>query len=959
MIRRHEQKVVGVVTALSGLGVAACTVFLVAAYLVALWRAPADQKRLKDLELAVKRDVSREAALAAERDRQTQRSLTRSRRCTAAGYALLGNAVVFLIGGKRWLALRRPGTTVISREALLRAAGRRAAVHGRPGTEKAAPPTATFHEPALDLTATDEIVQRIGRGREAAIPILQAIQSHYGFVPDAAIERVCRQTEITPAQIAGVASFYDHFRRSPAGRHLVRVCHGTACHVAGAEIIHEELRRYLNIPPGGDTDADREFTLEKVACMGCCTLAPVATVNGTTRGHLQPDQAADFIEECRASRLQAEPMPAWNGSGGATGRSAGEIRVGLGSCCVAGGSGKVYAALQQAVAAAGAPVAVKRVGCVGMCHRTPLVEVVMGPGPAARYGLVRPEDAVAIARRHVGGGIGPRLRSGVRSWTASLGAALSGSGRNRTRRPRDAPARNRPLPDGRHRPRLPAELAFAPQDPPVAAFLDRQVRVATEHCGELDPADFDEYVRHGGFEALRACLHAMRPEEVVEAIRASGLRGRGGAGYPTGAKWARVREAAGDRKYVICNGDEGDPGAFMDRMLMESFPFRVIEGLAVAAYAVGADEGYFYIRAEYPLAVRRIRDALRECERRGLLGESAGPAGLRLKVRIMEGAGAFVCGEETALLASIEGQRGMPRLRPPFPAEKGLWGRPTLINNVETLAVVPWIIRHGPAAFAAMGTPSSRGTKVFALAGKVRRGGLIEVPMGITVREIVEEIGGGVKDGRRFKAIQIGGPSGGCIPAEMADLPVDFEALGAAGAIMGSGGLVVLDDTDCMVDIARFFLAFTQDQSCGKCTFCRIGTRRMLDVLDRICSGHGRPGDLDELEQLAGAVRTGSLCGLGKTAPNPVLTTLRYFRAEYEAHVAGWCPARRCKPLIRYRVLDNCTGCTLCAQHCGDQAIAFTPYQRHRIDDARCTRCGVCVIKCPENAIAVESPCPG
>ncbi|HOM18539.1 MAG TPA: NADH-ubiquinone oxidoreductase-F iron-sulfur binding region domain-containing protein, partial [Thermoguttaceae bacterium] len=492
------------------------------------------------------------------------------------------------------------------------------------------------------------------------------------------------------------------------------------------------------------------------------------------------------------------------------------------------------------------------------------------------------------------------------------------------------------------------------QDGPVCAFLGPQKRIATVDSGQIDPLDLDEYLQHGGFEALRRCVHQHSPEELIEEVKRSGLRGRGGAGFPTGLKWQRVRAAPGPKKYLICNGDEGDPGAFMDRMLLESFPYRIIEGMAIAAYAVGAEEGFFYIRAEYPLAVRRIREALDQCYRRGFLGENIFGAGFRLHLSVREGAGAFVCGEETALLNSIEGRRGMPRLRPPYPAEKGLWGRPTLVNNVETYAVVPWIIRHGADAFAALGTPTSKGTKVFALAGKVQRGGLIEVPMGCTIRQIVEEIGGGVAPGRRFKAVQIGGPSGGCIPASLADTPIDFEALNQLGAIMGSGGLVVLDDRDCMVDIARYFLRFTQDQSCGKCTFCRIGTRRMLEILDRITAGQGRPEDLERLEQLARSVQAGSLCGLGKTAPNPVLTTLRYFRDEYEAHLAGRCPAGKCSALIHYRITEKCLGCTLCAQHCPVGAIPIVPYVRPRIDQQKCTRCDTCRQVCPNGAIVVE-----
>jgi NADH-quinone oxidoreductase subunit F len=411
-----------------------------------------------------------------------------------------------------------------------------------------------------------------------------------------------------------------------------------------------------------------------------------------------------------------------------------------------------------------------------------------------------------------------------------------------------------------------------------------------------------------------------------------------------------VRAMPGSRKTVICNGDEGDPGAFMDRMILESFPFRVLEGILIASYAVGADEAVLYVRAEYPLAVRTIRKALSILEQAGILGQTGEwPVAIRLAV----GAGAFVCGEETALMEAIEGRRGNPRLRPPYPSEKGLEGRPTLVNNVETLALLPWIIREGADEFLKVGTTSSPGTKTFALAGKILRGGLIEVPMGLTLREIVNEIGGGLPEGRRLKAVQVGGPSGGCVPASLADTPVDYESLTSHGAIMGSGGMVVLDDTDCMVDVARYFLAFTQDESCGKCTFCRVGTKRLLKLLENLCEGKGTPGDLDEMEALSGHVKDGSLCGLGRTAPNPVLSTLRHFREEFSAHLEGRCPALKCKELIRYEVTDECIGCTRCAQHCPADAIPMNHYEKHVIDPERCIRCGTCVQVCPEGAVIV------
>ena len=795
---------------------------------------------------------------------------------------------------------------------------------------------------APDLTFVEQVIERIGRGPEKVIPILQAIQAHCRYLPEDALRRVCETTEITPAAIMGVSTFYTQFRHRPMGDHLIRVCVGTACHVKGAGLVHDAFVRHLTIAEGDDTDPDRLFTVQKIACLGCCTLAPVVQIDEVTYGHLTPDRVPavlrDFLElDKTGEQKHWADRPAGGAGDGA------EIRIGLGSCCIARGSGKVEHALQQALAHSGVRARIKRVGCVGMCHQTPLVEIVRPGHATALYAQVQPEDAEAIVLRH----FAPR----------SLGRRLK-------------------VAAGKLLDRLFTDAAWAPvtrysldvREPHVAAFLGPQKHLAVEHCGEMDPTDLDEYLAHHGFHALRDCVTGRRPEDIIEEVRRSGLRGRGGAGFLTGLKWARVREVPGEKKHIVCNGDEGDPGAFMDRMLLESYPYRVLEGMIIGAFAVGADEGTLYIREEYPLAVRRVREALRVLAERGFLGENILGSGFSLRLHIMEGAGAFVCGEETALLASIEGKRGMPRLRPPYPAERGLWGKPTLINNVETYSLVPWILRHGADAFAAIGTPTSKGTKVFALAGKVARGGLIEVPMGISIREVVEQVGGGVgqappctglpatarREERRFKAVQIGGPSGGCLPASMGDVPVDFEALTGAGAIMGSGGLVVLDDRDCMVDIAHYFLEFTQNQSCGRCTFCRIGTRRMLDILERLRNGEGKKGDIEELEHLAAMVKKGSLCGLGKTAPNPVLTTIRYFRDEYEAHIAGRCPAGRCKALINYVVTDDCIGCTLCAQHCPVEAIAMTPYEKHEIDAEKCIRCGTCKALCPTNAIKVE-----
>lgn len=780
---------------------------------------------------------------------------------------------------------------------------------------------------SVDLGFVERVVEQVGRDREGVIPILQRLQEHYRYLPPQALRRVCELTEITPAQMEGVATFYTQFRHRPVGEHLIRVCHGTACHVKGAEQVSDALRRHLQIPEDDDTDPDRRFTIEKVACLGCCTLAPVMQIDGVTYGHRTPDNVdeaiQDFLELERRGLLAPSARPAPGRIDGLA-----EIRIGIGSCCIAGGSMDVRQELERAVNELGAPAVVKPVGCVGMCHQTPLVEVVKPGEEPHVYAKVQPEDAEAIVRRHFHPHGLRRVRATVTSTLDSL------------------------LDDRAWTPVT--RYALDVRDAPVCSFLGRQVHIATEHAGCLDPFDIDQYIDGGGFEALRRVVTEMEPAEVIEEISASGLRGRGGAGFPTGRKWRIVREADKEPKYILCNGDEGDPGAFMDRMILESYPFRVLEGMAIGAYAAGVHDGLLYIRAEYPLAVRRVWNAISRCQERGFLGEDIFGTGFDLRLGIREGAGAFVCGEETALLASIEGERGHPRLRPPYPAESGLWAQPTLINNVETFAVVPWIIREGAERFAELGTERSKGTKVFALAGKVARGGLIEVPMGITIGEIVEEIGGGVAGDRQFKAVQIGGPSGECIPAELADTPVDYEALGELGGIMGSGGFVVLDDADCMVDVAHYFLEFTQRESCGKCTPCRIGTRRMLEILERIRSGEGTPGDLDRLEELALMVKRSSLCGLGQTAPNPVLSTLRYFRDECEAHIEGRCPAGKCRALIHYEITDECIGCTKCAQACPADAIAMRPLEEHEIDDELCIRCGTCMNVCPVDAVEVH-----
>ncbi len=780
--------------------------------------------------------------------------------------------------------------------------------------------------PAFSAEDTDRIIGRTGTRREDLIPLLQAVQDHYHYLPEPVLRRICELTEIEPADIAGVSTFYPQFRHRPAGEHMIRVCTGTACHVKGAGLVLDAFNRSLRLRPGEDTDSSRLFTVSQVACLGCCTLAPVVQIDDITYGHVQPSKVPDILKDFlgRAAGRKSEGSEKIR-----SGDPQAEIRIGLGSCCQAGGSGAVHHLMREALLETDIPVAVKRVGCVGMCHRTPLVEIVLPDRPSVFYAQVRPEDVTGIVRKHFRPGKPLlNLRMQTAQWLEALYSDESWDPVTR--------------------------YALDVRDKPVASFLERQKHITTEYGGVLDPLDLDEYRLRKGFEAAENCYRNFSADRIIETVLQSGLRGRGGAGFPAGRKWKLVKDASGVKKELICNCDEGDPGAFMDRMLLESYPYRVIEGMMIAARAVGVHEGIFYIRAEYPLAVRRVREAIERCEMSGILGENPFGSDYPVRLSIKEGAGAFVCGEETALIASVEGRRGMPRFRPPYPAVAGLHGHPTLINNCETFATVPWIFRNGSAVFNALGTDQSSGTKVFSLAGKVKRGGLIEVPMGITIREIVEEIGGGCADDKKFKAVQIGGPSGGCIPASLAHIRIDYEALLEAGAMMGSGGLVVLDETDCMVDIARYFLSFTQKESCGKCTFCRVGTKRMLEILTRLCEGRAKKEDIGKLELLSRQVREGSLCGLGRTAPNPVLTTLRYFRDEVTAHAEGRCPAGKCKALIRYQITDDCIGCTRCAQECPVQAIAWNPYQVHEIDTEKCIRCDTCRQVCPVDAVEVR-----
>lgn len=581
-----------------------------------------------------------------------------------------------------------------------------------------------------------------------------------------------------------------------------------------------------------------------------------------------------------------------------------KIAVGQGSCGTAAGAGKIHSLLKSSFDANAVNAELTITGCIGMCFLEPIVDIYTDDGTLKRLVRITEKDVAAITAYAEGGD------------DALINA-----------------------------------LEVREDD---CAFLEKQTRIALRHCGIINPENLDDYIADDGYRALKKAL-SMTPEEVIEEIKVSGLAGRGGAGFPTWFKWDAARKSPGDEKYLICNADEGDPGAFMDRAVIESDPHNLIEGMLIAAYAIGAQTAVVYVRAEYPLAIERLKLAIEQAKENGLLGENIAGSSFRCEFAIKAGAGAFVCGEETALIESLEGNRGMPRLKPPFPAQSGYWRKPSNINNVETFANVPWIILNGGAAFAAMGTPDSKGTKVFALTGKVKRGGLVEIPMGKTLNDVIFDIGGGIRDDAAFKGVQMGGPSGGCIPAELGDTIIDYKKLNATGAIMGSGGMVVMDESTCMVSMAKFFLDFTAKESCGKCVHCRIGTKRLLEILERICDGKGRDGDIDLLEHLCNEIKAGSLCGLGQTAPNPVLSTLRYFRDEYEAHIRDRrCPAKSCKPLLTYTIdAEKCTGCTLCARKCPTSAISGEVKKPHDIDTAACIQCGKCYDVCRFDAVVV------
>ena len=580
--------------------------------------------------------------------------------------------------------------------------------------------------------------------------------------------------------------------------------------------------------------------------------------------------------------------------------------VGFGSCGMAAGAGKVYGEIENEIKKHKLKIDLQITGCIGMCYLEPIIDIINDQGIKTTYVKVTPEKIREIIIKEV----------------------IEKDGGN--------------------------QYGIDHED---RLILEKQKRIAIRNCGIINPEDIHQYINRGGYAAIENCIRNKTPEEIIEQIKISGLRGRGGAGFPTWFKWNAARQSVGNPKYIVCNADEGDPGAFMDRSILEGDPHSLIEGMLLGGYAIGAETGIVYVRAEYPLAIIRLEKAIQQAKEKGYLGKNLfGENRFNFELKIKAGAGAFVCGEETALIASLEGERGMPRLKPPFPAQKGYWQKPTNINNVETFANVPWILNHGGDAYAALGTEKSKGTKVFALTGKIKKGGLVEVPMGMPLRDIIFEIGGGILEDKAFKAVQMGGPSGGCIPASLLDTPVEYESIMKTGAIMGSGGMVVMDETTCMVDMARFFLDFTRKESCGKCIHCRIGTKRMLEILNRICEGEGKDGDIELLEDLSIQIKEGSLCGLGQTAPNPVLSTIRYFRQEYENHIyEKKCTAKQCSNLIQYAIIgENCVGCGICRKNCPTDAISGERKKVHQINTEKCIKCGKCKEVCRFNAVEIE-----
>ena len=785
----------------------------------------------------------------------------------------------------------------------------------------------------------DAILKEYNHNPANLVMIMQDIQTYFGYLPAPCIELVADKLCLPESQVYSVATFYKSFSLKPRGKHKLEICEGTACHIRGASLLMSRISDELGVK-AGETTADGEFTMESVHCIGACAMGPVAVIDGTYFGNLtasrlsaelkkytghkkcscdqsnealQPDEklpeitervdSAEKFEQWQVRLREEYPL------------EQPRLLVCADTGCLAKGSLELAGALSRELAAYGLdrPVnlALKKVGCQGMCEQGPLV--MLHPENIL-YTRVTPDDARLIIRETI-------LEKKV------IDRLLY---------------------------REPGEEAGIDQYN-LIPFYARQKRVALRNVGFINPLDIQEYIARGGYSALLKALYSMEPDRVIDEIERSGLRGRGGGGFPTGKKWrsaARVNSAA---RFVICNGDEGDPGAFMDRSIMEGDPHSVIEGMVICAYAVRASKGYIYVREEYPRALKNLQTAIDQARRAGFLGANICGSSFSFDIQINRGAGAFVCGESTALMQSVEGKTGEPRAKYIRSAERGLFDQPTVLNNVETFVNIPVIIGTGASAFAAVGTAGSSGTKAFSVVGKVKNTGLVEVPMGTTLKEIIYDICGGILEDKPFKAVQTGGPSGGCLPGSKLDLPVDFDSLTREGSMMGSGGMIVMDEDTCMVDVARYFTDFLTRESCGKCAACRLGLEALQEILSRICAGGGEAGDIEKIEKLLFILRNAALCGLGKSAPNPVKSTLTHFKDEYLAHIIEKrCPSGVCRALISYEINDLCTGCRLCVKACPRQAIHGVRKEIHRIESKQCDRCGICKATCKFNAVVVR-----
>ncbi|MHB9130862.1 MAG: NAD(P)H-dependent oxidoreductase subunit E [Armatimonadota bacterium] len=765
----------------------------------------------------------------------------------------------------------------------------------------------------IEKTIEDVLLRYQGQS-SSLIGVLQDVQAVLHHLPEEALRMVAERLGVPMSRVYNVATFYNAFTLEPRGKHIVKVCMGTACHVRGAPRILDEISRHLQISAGETTD-DGEFTLETVNCLGACALGPVVVIDDKYY-NANPGTTEKLLQDAREGKEPASaviiPTEMVKGSCTCDRLKSGTVGVAVcgGTGCQAYGCNLVASALEQMLDHHGIREQVHfiQTGCHGFCERGPIV--VVRPDNIF-YQHVRPEDVPEIIERTVLKG---EVIERLLFTDPADGQAIEKEG--------DIP------------------------------FYAGQQRIVFGDNGHISPVRIDDYLQYGGYAGLAKAL-TMTPDAIIEEITRSGLRGRGGGGFPTGKKWRTCRSAHGDPKYVICNADEGDPGAYMDRSLLEGNPHRVLEGMIIGAYAVGSPEGYVYVRDEYPLAVKHINLAIEHARERGYLGTNILGSGFDFDIRVVRGGGAFVCGESTALMTSLEGKAGEPRAKYVHTVDSGLWEKPSNLNNVETWANVPLIISRGANWYASIGTEGSKGTKIFSLVGKIVNTGLVEVPMGITLRKMIFEIGGGIPGGRHFKAVQTGGPSGGCLPESMLDLAVDFDELTKVGSMMGSGGMIVMDDRSCMVDVARYFLNFLREESCGKCTPCREGTLRMFQILDRITRGEGQPDDLALLDDLAKTLEAASLCALGSTAANPVMSTLRYFRDEYEAHIVEKrCPAGVCKALISFTIdAEKCTGCGACRRKCPVNAITGDRKVAHVIAQDLCIKCGACAETCRFEAV--------